>query len=83
MDLYTEIDPNTPIEYKYLNIDKEKFYKTEQELVMSVGKGGTVRVIPNWEYNQALYAASRRYFTEVEAIMTCRNLNGLGIKYGK
>ena len=69
---------NELIEYKYLNMDNNKFYPTQVELINSVGKAGIIRTIPSKpEYNQVLIVAGQLPFTEVAAILICRKLCNL------
>ena len=65
------------INYRFLNMDNDTFYQEQSDLIDSIGSGGILRAIPNYRYNQVLYAVSKEHFTEVEAIQLCRKLSGL------
>ena len=71
------IDPNEPIEYRYLNMDTCEFCASQSELSEQVGEGGLIRAMPSRRFAQVLYAASRNTFTEFEAIIKCRKLTGV------
>ena len=72
----TTRDDSTPIEYRYLNMDTEKFVETQEELSRDC-VGGIIRAVPNYKHNQVLIAASCREFTEMTAILLCRKVSGL------
>ena len=65
------------IDYGYLNLDTKEFTANQSELVAQIGKGGTIRAIPNYDHGQILVVASNRPFTELEAILTCRRITGM------
>ena len=69
--------PNDRIEYRYLNVDQERFYANERKLIESVGKGGVIRALMSYQYNQALIAAGHLPFTDIQARMVSQKLTGV------
>jgi len=55
------------IEYRYLDMDAEKFVKSFHKLIGCKGTMTYIRCLSNYRYNQVLYAASQKPFTEVQA----------------
>ncbi len=68
------IDPQEPIEYRYLNLDTKKFCEDQGELSTQIGKGGLLRAIPAKAFSQVLIAGSRAHFTEAFARYICHKI---------
>jgi hypothetical protein len=62
------------IDYRYLNLDTERFVDSLEELEKQIGKG-YLRDIPNHQQGQWLFAASRQPFSPLSAIITCRRIS--------
>ena len=70
------VSENTPIDYRYLNMDTGQFVESAQALKEQIrGRGAAVilRAIPSWNHAQCLIAGGR-YFEEEAAIIVARRL---------
>jgi len=66
------------IEYRYLNMDRERFEESAEALAEYFrGIGGLTRAIPNWQHDQVLYASGSKSFSKTEAIRLCKQLSGV------
>lgn len=76
-DVTMSIDPNKPIDYRYLNMRTRKFCKDEHDLMEQIRgvAGAIVRAIPATGHEQVIIAAGVG-FTEFEAILLSRKLTG-------
>ena len=67
---------NELIEYKYLNIDTEKFCESEGQLRKQFSlTGGRMRAVGSPSHNQVLYAMSKDHFEESTATRLCQKLS--------
>jgi hypothetical protein len=64
---------DTPIDYRYLNMDTNQFVPNYQELIKQVGPGAILRAASN-ELGQVLYAAGQTAFSQSSMVLTCRRL---------
>lgn len=63
------------IDYRYLNMDTQKFVESDVELVKQSSPGSLKREVPNFLHGQILIASGREPFTETQAIMLCRRIS--------
>lgn len=72
-----------PIDYRFLNIDTEEFVPSQEELEKQLWSNGgsyLLRAIPNWKYNQVLFAGGRKDFSESTATIISRRISGVTSK---
>jgi len=79
MSLTNALAPETEIEYRYLNMDKRKFYSGYKSLIASLRNSDflsyMLRTIPNVpKYNQCLIVGGLQCFTKQQAINLCREI---------
>ncbi len=71
-------NPNTPIDYRYLNMDTERFTDSNEMLIVELGVGALIKSFPSSpEYNQVLIAGGQKPFSDFSAIFLCKQLSGL------
>lgn len=68
---------NSVIDYRYFNIDRNEFVDSLSTLKKQLGKQYVLRAIPSYEHDQVLYAGSRNWFTERDAIIKCKKESGV------
>ena len=71
------LDGSARIEYRYLNMDTGRFHETQEDMVKCLGKGALLRAIPSYQHNQCLIAGGRNEFSEVGAVLKCKQLTGI------
>lgn len=69
------MNDDTPIVYRFLNMDAQRFESDEFALQKAVGSGGLMRAIPSFGFDQVLIAGGGREFSETEAILLSRRLS--------
>lgn len=87
------IDYNKPIEYRFLNMDEERFHETEEDLlewfrdIVASGTPVTKRVIMSHpKHAQGIIALGSKRgpfgepFSECAAIITCKRLSGIDVR---
>jgi hypothetical protein len=72
------MNPNTPIDYRYLNMDTEMFCESNEILIEEIGVGALIKAFPSSpEYNQVLIAGGQKPFSDFSAIFLCKQISGL------
>lgn len=68
------VDDNTPIDYRYLNLDTQEFVSNLESLLEQFGSGATLRTFMHVPSGQILYAASASSFEECLVRLVCRRI---------
>ncbi len=74
---FMSLTDDTPIDYRFLNMDAKRFEPSELELNKAMGavRGGTFMVIPNKDGQVLIAAGHGRERTFAAAIAMCRRLS--------
>ena len=77
---WAKLDPTKTIEYRFLDLDRDEFCETQDELLERYrNTPNTIsRVIPAaLHHNQVLVVSASRDFSAQEAVRRCRQLTGM------
>jgi len=70
------VSGDTPIDYRYLDMDKREFVHSYAALLERLNRGATLRAVTN-TVGQCLYAGGNKSFSQCEMLIACRRLTGI------